>query len=208
MIAVVDYGMGNLRSVANAFIKLGYNVCATDDPKEVASAAGIVLPGVGAFKDAIRCLRKTGLDEAVIECAQKGVPLLGICLGFHMLFSVSYENGRHKGLDILPGEVRRLPGNVKVPHMGWNQLEMENRSPLLEGIEDGSYFYFVHSYYVEPEDKGVVSASTTYGLRFTSMAGRGNIHGVQFHPEKSSGKGLRILKNFGEMVKNADHSGY
>lgn len=207
MIAIVDYGMGNLLSVANALAKLGFSARVTDRPEEILSAPGVILPGVGAFADCIKLLRKTGLDETVIECVSKGTPLLGICLGFQLLFSVSYENGEHKGLDIFKGEVKRLPGGVKVPHMGWNQLEIGNRSPLLNGIEDDTFFYFVHSYYVEPEDEEVITASTTYGCRFTSMVGKGNVFGTQFHPEKSSSKGLIILKNFGEMVKNADNTG-
>lgn len=207
MIAIVDYGMGNLSSVANAFLKLDFDVQVTDDPKQIISAAGVVLPGVGAFKDAIKCLRDTGLDEAVTECAEKGVPLLGICLGFHMFFSISYENGEHKGLDIFPGEVKKLPGGVKIPHMGWNQIEIENGSSLLEGVEDKTYYYFVHSYYVEPEDKQIITTSTSYGCRFTSMVSKNNVYGVQFHPEKSSSKGMIILQNFGEMVKNVDNSG-
>jgi len=206
MIAIINYGMGNLCSVANAFAKLGVETLITDDPKEITSAKGVILPGVGAFKDAINCLRSRGLDKVVIDCAQSGIPLLGICLGFHMLFSVSYENGEYQGLDIFPGKVKRLPGSVKVPHMGWNRIEINNSSPLLKGVEDNSYFYFVHSYYVEPEDKDLVTTFTTYGCRFASMAGMDNVYGIQFHPEKSSTNGLTILKNFGEMVFSADNS--
>ena len=207
MIAIIDYGMGNLKSVENAFAKIGLAARVTDSPQELLLAAGVILPGVGAFADCIKYLRETGLDQIVIECAGKGTPLLGICLGFQVLFSVSYENGQHRGLDIFKGEVKRLPGGIKVPHMGWNQLEIKNRSPLLEGVEDASFFYFVHSYYVEPEDAQVITATTTYGCRFTSMVGKDNVHGVQFHPEKSSTKGLGILKNFGEMVKRAGNPG-
>lgn len=206
MIAIVNYGMGNLCSVANAFAKLGFATQITDSPKEITSAAGVVLPGVGAFKDAINCLRSNGLDQVVIDCAQSGIPLLGICLGFHMLFSVSYENGEYQGLDIFPGKVKKLPGGVKVPHMGWNQIEIKNPSPLLKGVEEDSFFYFVHSYYVEPEDCSLITTVTTYGCRFASMVGKDNVHGIQFHPEKSSTKGLMMLKNFGEMVLNADNS--
>jgi len=206
MITIVDYGMGNLLSVENAFAKIGFAVRVTDKPEEILSAAGVVLPGVGAFSDAVKCLRRTGLDEAVIECAAMGVPLLGICLGFQLMFSVSFEDGEYRGLDIFSGEVRRLSGRVKVPHMGWNQVEIENQSPLLEGVEDGTFFYFVHSYYVKPEDENIITASTTYGSRFTSMVGKDNVFGIQFHPEKSSSKGLIILKNFGEMVEGADNS--
>jgi glutamine amidotransferase len=208
MIAIIDYGAGNLSSVANALAKLGQKTRIIDNPRDVVSAAGIILPGVGAFETSIRCLRKSGMDQAILECLAKEVPLLGICLGFQMLFSVSYENGEHQGLEIFPGAVRRLPAGVKVPHMGWNQLEIENPSPLLRGIEDKSFFYFVHSYYVEPEDPALITAYTTYGCHFTSMVGRGNVYGVQFHPEKSSDLGLLLLKNFGEMVKNADNSGH
>ena len=206
MIAIINYGMGNLWSVANAFARLGFATQITDNPKEIISAAGVVLPGVGAFKDAIDSLRTSCLDKAVLDCAESGIPLLGICLGFQMLFSVSYENGEYKGLDIFPGAVKKLPGLVKVPHMGWNQIEFKNSSPLLNGVEDNSFFYFVHSYYVEPEDERIVTAATTYGCRFASMVGRDNIHGMQFHPEKSSTRGLMILKNFGEMVCNVDNS--
>lgn len=207
MIAIIDYGAGNLSSVSNAFAKLGQTTRVIDNPKDVVSAAGVILPGVGAFETSIRCLRKSGMDLAILECLAKGVPLLGICLGFQMLFSVSYENGEHQGLGIFPGAVRRLPAGVKVPHMGWNQLEIETPSPLLKGIEDNSFYYFVHSYYVEPEDPALVTTYTTYGCHFASMVGRGNVHGVQFHPEKSSDLGLLLLKNFGEMVKNAHNSG-
>lgn len=200
MIAIIDYGMGNLRSVQKGFEKVGFEAIITQDRKTLRDAEGLILPGVGAFGDAMKNLRAAGLDLAIKEAVAAGKPLLGICLGMQLLLSASQENGWHEGLGIIPGTVRRLPAGVKVPHMGWNQVEIARETPLLEGVPSGAFFYFVHSYYVDPEDKSFLITTTDYGLRFPSIFGRGNVFGIQFHPEKSSKLGLQILKNYGELV--------
>ncbi|NPV29034.1 MAG: imidazole glycerol phosphate synthase subunit HisH [Firmicutes bacterium] len=200
MIAIVDYGMGNLRSVQKGLEKVGFQAAIVATPKELEQARGIVLPGVGAFGDAMENLRAQGLDRALREAVVQGKPLLGICLGLQLFFSFSEEGGWHEGLDLIPGRVRRLPGRVKVPHMGWNQVELKQANPLFTGIPDRSYFYFVHSYYVDPAPQDVISGVTAYGIAFTSMVARGNLFGVQFHPEKSSRLGLEVLANFGRLV--------
>ena len=202
MIAIIDYGMGNLRSVQKAFEKVGCPVLITDDPGQAAQAAGLVIPGVGAFADAMANLDRLGFTGVIRSAARSGKPVLGICLGMQLLFASSEENGFFPGLAVLPGRVIKfqLPVGWKVPHMGWNQIQPVNASPLLDGIEGGSYFYFVHSYYVLPEDLAVVQAVTDYRVQFPAVVGRGNVFGVQFHPEKSSDQGLLLLKNFGELV--------
>ncbi|GAW91552.1 imidazole glycerol phosphate synthase subunit HisH [Calderihabitans maritimus] len=200
MIAIVDYGVGNLRSVQKGFEKAGYRAVITDDPSQIRGARAVVLPGVGAFADAMANLRRSGLLEVVKEAAQDK-PFLGICLGLQLMFEASEEGGWHEGLGIFPGKVVRLPAGVKVPHMGWNQIHIKKPSPILKGIPDGSYFYFVHSYYVFPTTSDYVVTTTDYGLEFTSVVGRGNVFGIQFHPEKSSQLGLKILKNFGELME-------
>jgi len=199
-IVIIDYGMGNLRSVQKAFEKVGHGAVVSGDPARVAKADKIVLPGVGAFEDAIAELRRLDLVAPVIEAVQSGKPFLGICLGMHLLFDVSYENGRHEGLGVVPGEVVRfdLPREFAVPHMGWNQLDIRRPAPILEGIENGAYMYFVHSYYVVPKDDAVVAAETDYGGPFCSMIRRDNLFATQFHPEKSQSDGLRMLQNFAE----------
>ena len=201
MIAIIDYGMGNLRSVQKAFEKVGHQAMVTSDPAEVAAAAKVVLPGVGAFEDAIAELRRLNLVKPVRETIDSGKPFLGICLGLQLLFDVSYENGRHEGLGVLPGEVVRfdLPKGYTVPHMGWNQLAIRRPAPVLEGIAEGTYVYFVHSYYVVPKDSQVIATETDYGGPFCSMIWRDNLLATQFHPEKSQSEGLRILKNFAEL---------
>lgn len=199
MIAIIDYGMGNLRSVQKGFEKVGFTAEVTSDPAEVRKADKVVLPGVGAFGDAMANLRAAGMVEVVQETVQAGKPLLGICLGLHLLFDSSEEFGFHEGLHIFPGNVRLLPPGLKVPHMGWNQIELQKQDPLLKDIPDGSMFYFVHSYYVDPGDSQVTATLTEYGIKFTSIASMDNVWGIQFHPEKSSSVGLRILKNFGEL---------
>jgi len=201
MIAVIDYGMGNLRSVHKGFEKVGVDVILARSPAQVDEADGVVLPGVGAFADAMANLRSAGMDEAVHRAVKAGKPFLGICLGHQLLFETSEEWGITRGLGIFPGRVRRLPEGLKVPHMGWNQLEIKRPDPLLEGIPDCSSYYFVHSYYVEPEDEELVLAVTEYGLRFACVVGKGKVYGIQFHPEKSSTLGLKILENFGRVVK-------
>ncbi|MBO8137181.1 MAG: imidazole glycerol phosphate synthase subunit HisH [Desulfotomaculum sp.] len=208
MIAIIDYGMGNLRSVQKGFEKVGFKAEIVNDPGKIKLYPGVVLPGVGAFADAMNNLKKMGMAEALQNYAASGRPLLGICLGLQLLFDSSTEWGKTPGLGILPGEVRRLPQGLKVPHMGWNQIEIKRYSPLFEGIPDGSAYYFVHSYYVDPADKEVILTTTEYGLHFASIVGRDNVFGIQFHPEKSSRLGLRILKNFGELVKYAGNSGH
>ena len=201
MIAIIDYGMGNLRSVQKAFEKVGHQALVTSDPAQVAAAAKVVLPGVGAFEDAIAELRRLDLVKPVLEAIESGKPFLGICLGLQLLFDVSYENGRHQGLGVLPGEVVRfdLPRGYTVPHMGWNQLAIRRPAPVLSGIAEGTYLYFVHSYYVAPKDSQVIAAETDYGGPFCSMIWRDNVFATQFHPEKSQSDGLRMLKNFAEL---------
>lgn len=201
MIVIIDYGMGNLRSVQKAIEKVGHQATITSDPALVASAKKVILPGVGAFEDAIAELRRLRLDKPIHEAIDAGKPFLGICLGLQLLFDVSYENGRHQGLGIVPGEVVQfdLPRQFTVPHMGWNQLNIRRRSPLLEGLDEGTYVYFVHSYYVAPKDADVISTETDYGVPFCSMIWRDNLYAAQFHPEKSQSDGLKILKNFAEL---------
>jgi glutamine amidotransferase len=192
--------MGNLRSVEKGFEKVGVTAEVCSIPEKLTSYSGLVLPGVGAFGDAMGNLRSLGLISALLEYIGSGRNLLGICLGMQLLLSYSEEHGRYEGLDIVPGRVIRLPESVKVPHMGWNVLDMKKETKLLKGIEGGSRFYFVHSFYCELKDEGSLIAATSYGLDFTSVLGRENVWGLQFHPEKSSLLGLKILKNFGAMV--------
>jgi glutamine amidotransferase len=203
MIAIVDYGMGNLRSVEKGFLKVGVDARVVSDARAVDDARAIVLPGVGAFRDCMRNLEKASLIEPIKKAIEKGKPYLGICLGLQMLFTESEEFGSHKGLDILKGKVVRFQIDLKVPHMGWNNVRIVRRPPIFEGIDDGSFFYFVHSYYVVAADDGVIAATTDYGVTFTSMVWRENICATQFHPEKSQEAGLKILKNFGDFVKKA-----
>ena len=200
-IAIIDYGMGNLRSVQKAFEKVGHPAVVTSDPAVVAKAEKVVLPGVGAFEDAINELRRRDLVRPVLDAIESGKPFLGICLGLQMLFDVGYENGRHEGLGVLRGEVVRfdLPEEYSVPHMGWNQLDIARPAPVLCGIEPGTYVYFVHSYYVVPEDANVIATTTDYGGKFCSMIWRDNVFASQFHPEKSQSDGLKILRNFAAL---------
>jgi glutamine amidotransferase len=203
MIAIVDYGMGNLRSVEKGFKKVGIESVVTSDARGIDDAKGIVLPGVGAFRDCIRNLTDLSLTDAVVRAIQKGKPYLGICLGLQVLFSESEEFGRCAGLDIFRGKVIRFGPGLKVPHMGWNNVAILKRPPILGAIEDNAFFYFVHSFYVVPEDTGIVAGTTDYGETFTSMIWKDNVFATQFHPEKSQDLGLMILKGFGEFVKNA-----
>ena len=200
-IAIIDYGMGNLRSVQKALEKVGHAAVITNDPAVVAKAAKVVLPGVGAFEDAIGELRRRNLVRPVLDAIESGKPFLGICLGLQLLFDVSYENGRHEGLGVLRGEVVRfdLPQGYSVPHMGWNQLDIVHCAAVLQGIEPGTYVYFVHSYYVVPQDAAVVATTTDYGGPFCSMVWRDNVFASQFHPEKSQSQGLKILRNFAAL---------
>ena len=198
MIAIIDYGMGNLRSVQKAFEFLGFDAVVTDDPKIIESAQKVVLPGVGAFCEAIKTIREKGIDKVIHSIVEKGTPFLGICLGMQMLFDKSYENGEYDGLGIIPGRIVRLPETEKIPHIGWNSLDIKLETPLFEGIGKEPYVYFVHSYYLET-DAPVVSATCFYGREIQVAAQKGNVVALQFHPEKSGDTGLKILENFGRI---------
>lgn len=203
MIAIVDYGMGNLRSVEKGFLKVGVNAKIVSDPKAVDDARAVVLPGVGAFKDCMRNLEEMSLTESVMRSIQKGKPYLGICLGLQILFTKSEEFGVCKGLDVFKGKVVRFQSTLKVPHMGWNTVKIYRRPPIFDDIQDEAFFYFVHSFYVVPDDNNVIATTTDYGITFTSMVWKENIFATQFHPEKSQEIGLKVLKNFGDFVKRA-----
>lgn len=197
MIAIIDYGMGNLRSVQKAFEFLGYGSLITDKADDLRSASHIVLPGVGAFADAARALANAGVQDTMLSEIKKGKPFLGICLGMQLLFDRSFENGEHKGLSLIPGEVTAFScEGLKVPHMGWNSLIIRDNA-LFDGAE--KYVYFVHSYHAANVPKEYVIAETDYGYRFVSAVAKDNIFGVQFHPEKSSETGLEMLKRFGAL---------
>jgi len=196
VLAIVDYGVGNLRSVYMAFRRLGLEAQITSEPKALRRASAIVLPGVGAFGDAIGSIRALGLEDAILSTINNGVPFLGICMGLQLLFEVSEEMGEHRGLGVLAGRVRRFPQGRRVPHMGWNQVHQVRAIRLWDGVPDHSYAYFVHSYYADPEDESVVAARTDYGLDYVSAVARGNMYAIQFHPENSQDVGERILRNF------------
>ncbi len=202
MIAVIDYGVGNLRSVEKALHFLGYEARVSGDKDFISKADGVILPGVGAFADAMERLKKDGMDKMVHQLVETGKPFLGICLGMQLLFDYSEEGGRVRGLGVLPGRIKRLPENLalKVPHMGWNKLKAAGDNPLLRNLENNAYVYFVHSYYLEAENKEDVIATTHYGIEFDVAVSRDNIFATQFHPEKSGRTGLKILKNFAEQV--------
>ena len=200
MIAIIDYGMGNLRSIHNALAKVGGNPVIVSDSNALldADADAVVIPGVGSFGDAMRNL--TPFSDRLFDLVDSGTPLLGICIGMQVLFERSEESDA-AGFGLLAGDVIRLPDGVKIPQMGWNELTIRSDTDLLAGIDDGDFFYFVHSYYCVPEDERLIAATTDYGVDMAAVVEKDNIHAVQFHPEKSSRKGLRILKNFVEMVK-------
>jgi len=201
-VILIDAGMGNLRSVQKALETIGSSVQRTNDPQKVLSGKCIVLPGVGAFGDFMSGLRAQGLDDAVNEIAARGVPLLGICVGMQALFDVGEEMGEHAGLGLLAGKVMRFAESlsVKIPHTGWNQVEVQKEAPLFDGINTGAYVYFNHSYYCQAWNSSDVIGTTDYGLKYACAVQRENIFGVQFHPEKSQMVGLRILKNFLEAA--------
>ncbi len=226
MITIIDYGMGNLRSVEKAFEKVGFDAVVTDKPEIIENADKIVLPGVGAFKDAIDGLQERNLIEPIKTHIKQNKLFLGICLGLHLLFTKSHEDGEHEGLNIIPGEVVRFKTDrlninntgeqeekeetfnamsvannqkLKIPHMGWNTIREKKEVPILKGLPDEPYMYFVHSYFVVPDRDEVVAAETEYGVPFVSMISIDNIFAMQFHPEKSQQYGLMILKNFGEL---------
>ena len=203
MIAIIDYGMGNLRSVEKGFLKVGVDARVVTEPRAIDDAKAVVLPGVGAFRDCMKNLSGMSLTEPIVRSIEKGKPYLGICLGLQVLFSESEEFGTYKGLDIIKGKVMKFRTDLKVPHMGWNNVKLLRRPPVFEGIKDESFFYFVHSFYVDPEDTEAIAATTDYGITFTSMVWKDNILATQFHPEKSQETGLMILKNFGDFVRRA-----
>jgi glutamine amidotransferase len=208
LIAIVDYGAGNLRSVYRAFRSLGREAVLTGQPGDIMGASGVVLPGVGAFGRALERLREIGMDEALRRCALEGRPLLGICLGMQLFFESSEERFAPAGplpagLGLFPGRVRRFPVGMKVPQIGWNQVNPVPGARLFYGVTPGEHMYFVHSYYVQPDDASLVTAWSEYGMGFASAVGRGPIQGVQFHPEKSGGAGLRVLDNFAAMCEGA-----
>ncbi|ABR46802.1 imidazole glycerol phosphate synthase, glutamine amidotransferase subunit [Alkaliphilus metalliredigens QYMF] len=200
MIAIIDYGMGNLRSVQKAFEKMGIQAVITAEQAVIESAQGLVIPGVGAFEDAMKNLRDKKLDQWIMEAVEKQTPLLGICLGMQVLFQWGEEGEGCQGLGLLKGDVVKLPEGEKIPHMGWNALEDLKKCQLLEGVGQGDYVYFVHSYYVRPEVDEVIKARAGYGINVPAIVQQDHILGVQFHPEKSGDVGLQILKKFGEMV--------
>jgi glutamine amidotransferase len=202
VIAVIDYGRGNLGSVEKAFGGLGMKAVVTQEPRVVQQAEAVVLPGDGAFHDAMGNLQSLGLLEPLRDCLDEGRPFLGICLGYQLLFTESEEFGQGKGLDVIPGVVRRFPAGLKVPHMGWNQVEHPGDCPLFDGIPSGAHFYFVHSYYPETAERSLRVAMCSYGVTFPAAVGRGALFGTQFHPEKSQRWGLRLLENFAAFVKD------
>jgi len=203
MIAVIDYGRGNLGSVEKAFARVGIPARVTADPRVVDEAEACVLPGDGAFRDAMQNIDALGLGGALRRALDGRRPFFGICLGYQLLFTESEEFGHTKGLDVVGGVVRRLPRGRKVPHMGWNQVGHDGRIPLFDGIPSGAYFYFVHSYYPDVSDGSVAVATCEYGITFTAALARDNVFGTQFHPEKSQRWGLRMLENFAALVKGA-----
>jgi imidazole glycerol-phosphate synthase subunit HisH len=196
MIAVIDYGAGNLRSVANAIARLGYPAEVTSRSEDILRAKAVIFPGVGAGGDTMASLKKLGLTDSIQQVVAENRPLLGICIGLQVLFSGTEEGGWHECLNIIPGRVKKLPPGLKIPHMGWNQVKQKSSHPVFKGIPDESDFYFVHSYHGEPEDKSVVIAETDYGISFCSAVARGNLVATQFHPERSGELGLQIYENF------------
>lgn len=203
MIAVIDYDAGNIKSVEKALLFLGEEVAVTRDRDVILGADGVILPGVGAFGDAMDKLRAYGLTEVIRECVDRGVPFLGICLGLQLLFESSEESPGVEGLHILDGRIVRIPSEngLKVPHIGWNDLRFPNPGRLFQGLQDNSYVYFVHSYYLQAADEGIVTASADYGVTIHASVEKGNVYACQFHPEKSSDVGMQILRNFIKVTK-------
>lgn len=200
MIGIVDYGRGNLRSVEKALEKLGYQAAVMTSPQEVGQVKGIILPGVGAFADAMAALARGNWLDPLRKYVQEGNPFLGICLGMQLLFEIGEEHGEHQGLGFLKGRVVKFPPGLKIPHMGWNNLKIVYPNIMCNNIPDNAYFYFVHSYYADPADKTCIAATSDYGLAFPAVVGKDNVWGAQFHPEKSSPWGLVMLDNFGKWV--------
>ena len=195
-VVIVDYGAGNLRSVERAVARAGFEPLISSRPEDVAAAGVLIVPGVGAAADTMRNLRERGLVEPIRQHIAAGRPFLGVCMGLQALLTVSEEGGEHECLGVIPGRVRRLPGGLKVPHMGWNRVRQRRPHPVFEGIPDGAYFYFVHSYYPDPEDGSVVIGETDYGVTFASVVAADSLVATQFHPEKSGEAGLRFYENF------------
>ena len=196
MIAIIDYGAGNLRSVVNAVSKLGYRPKVTGNPDDMLDAQAVILPGVGAAADTMENLKASGMTDPIRRFIAEGRPFLGVCIGLQILLTGTEEGGGHECLGIIPGQVRRLPPGLKIPHMGWNQVRQKISHPIFRGISDEANFYFVHSYYVEPEDKSLVAGETEYGISFCSVVAKNNLIATQFHPEKSGEVGLKIYDNF------------
>lgn len=207
MIAVIDYGAGNLHSITKALERQGLEVRVTESPRTLDAAEALIVPGDGAFGPASARLRELGFAERIRGYVRSGRPFLGVCLGMQLLFDESEEDGVHGGLGLLPGRVVRLPGGVKVPHMGWNQLRILRPSPLLDGIATGAYVYFVHSYHAVPRDPALVAATAEYGGSVAAVVGRDNLWATQFHPEKSGEVGLQMLANFARWAVGAGASG-
>lgn len=206
VVAIIDYKMGNIHSVQKALEHVGFQVKVTSSYQEIVNSSAVVLPGVGAFKDAMRNIQELNIDQAIYKIIEEGKPFLGICLGLQLLFSKSYEEGEYQGLNILKGKVVKFSKNVLIPHIGWNTLAINSLSDksdsLFCNIPNQAYFYFVHSYYVEPEDKNIVITTTKYDLDFTSTVMKNNIVAFQFHPEKSQNLGLKLLENYKKMFFN------
>jgi len=200
MIAIIDYGAGNLRSVVNAIGRLGYEAKVTSAPRDLAEARVAVLPGVGAAADTVASLERLGFTDAVRQWIADDRPFLGICIGMQVLLTGTEEGGGHKCLDVIRGQVRRLPDGQKIPHMGWNQVSQVTAHPAFDRVPDNTDFYFVHSYYVDPDDRSLVVGETDYGVRFCSVLAQGNLLATQFHPERSGEIGLRVYKNFFERA--------
>jgi glutamine amidotransferase len=195
-VAIIDYGAGNLRSVANAVKKLGYEPLVTEKPYEVLNAEAVILPGVGAAADTMTSLENVGMADVIRELVAEDRPFFAVCIGLQVLFTETEEGGRHKCLDVVPGGVKKLPSGLKVPHMGWNQVKQQKEHWLFEGIADGADFYFVHSYYGDPKDKSVIAGTTDYGQEWCSVLTKDNLVATQFHPEKSGECGLKMYDNF------------
>ena len=201
MIAIADYGMGNLKSLKNALNYIGSESVITSDKDAILKSDAVIIPGVGAFPDAISNMKKNGLDSIIADAALNGKPVLGICLGMQLLFEEGEEITKCRGLNLLNGTIKKIKGNVKIPHMGWNSLKIKKNCPLTDGIEDGCYVYFVHSYYAEIKDDSILNAYATYGIDIPAVISSGNLYGTQFHPEKSGPAGIKILKNFRGLIK-------
>lgn len=200
MIAIVDYGVGNLNSVQNALKSLNIKSIISANAEEIATCRSIIVPGVGAFPDAMKNMKETGIDKVIKSAAKEGKPILGICLGMQLFFEESYEVEKCEGLGLLKGDIIKLEGSIKIPHMGWNSLSFENYSPILAGVSENNYVYFVHSYYAENCEEGIVNAYSMYEKKIPAIVSKGNIFGMQFHPEKSGDFGMKLLNNFAEVV--------